>query len=79
MKRFKRLSLPYFLWLVLFTVVPAVMMILLSFLSSNGMDFSTAYFSLASFERLKDPAILKALVNSLYVALMTVVFCVLLG
>lgn len=79
MKRFKWLSLPYFLWLVLFTVVPAVMMILLSFLSSNGMDFSTAYFSLASFERLKDPAILKALVNSLYVALMTVVFCVLLG
>ncbi|HBS02423.1 MAG TPA: ABC transporter permease [Firmicutes bacterium] len=79
MKRFKGFAWPYFAWLILFTVLPAVLMILLSFLSSNGMDLSSASFSFASFARLKDPAILKALANSLYVAFMTVILCLLLG
>ena len=79
MKRFKGFALPYLIWLVVFTVVPAVLMIVLSFLSSNGMDFSSATFSFASFSRLNDPAILKSLWNSLYVALMTVILCIAFG
>ena len=79
MKRFKGYAIPYFAWLVLFVVVPLFVMLILTFLQINAMDFSTASFSFDSYFRLADPSILKALWNSLVVAVSTVVICLLLG
>ena len=79
MKRFKGYAIPYFVWLVLFVVVPLFVMLILTFLQINAMDFSTASFSFDSYFRLADPSILKALWNSLVVAVSTVVICLLLG
>ncbi len=79
MRRFSSFSIPYFLWLGLFAVLPLFLMIVLSFLNTNGMNLSGASFSLDAFARLADPAIAKALLNSLYVAMMTVLFCILIG
>lgn len=79
MKRFKGLAVPYFVWLVLLVVVPAITMIVLTFLQSNGTNWEGAYWSLDSYRRLADPSILKALWNSLVIAFWTVLFCFLLG
>lgn len=79
MKRFKGLAIPYFVWLVFLVVFPLILMFVLTFLSSNGMDFSNAEASLDAYQRLADPSILKALWNSLIVAFWTVIICVLLG
>ncbi len=79
MKRFKALAIPYFVWLVFLVVVPIILMLILTFLSSNGMDFSSAYASIESYARLNDISILKAIGNSLFVATMTVIICILLG
>lgn len=79
MRRFSSFSIPYFVWLLLFAILPLFLMVILSFLNSNGMDLSSAVFSLDSFARLADPAIGKALLNSLYVAALTVILCVLIG
>jgi spermidine/putrescine transport system permease protein len=79
MKRFKYLAIPYFVWLVFLVVMPLILMLILTFLSSNGMDFSNSYASIESYARLNDISILKAIGNSLIVALITVIICILLG
>ena len=79
MKRFKLLVIPYFLWLVVLVIIPLLMMFMLTFVNSNGMDFSNIAFSFDAYTRLGDPSILKAIWNSLEVAIVTVLLCVLLG
>jgi spermidine/putrescine transport system permease protein len=79
MKRFKSLAIPYFVWLVFLVVFPLILMLVLTFLSSNGMDFTNAQLSLESYARLNDISILKSIGNSLIVAISTVVICILLG
>ncbi len=79
MKSFKSLAIPYFIWVLFLVVFPLVVMLILTFMSSNGVDFSNASASIESYARLNDISILKAIVNSLIVATITVVICVLLG
>jgi len=79
MKRFKGFAIPYFIWLAILVVLPIVVMLVLTFFKTDGSDFSTAVFSLEAYSRLADPSILKALLNSLYVAFMTVIICLILG
>ncbi len=79
MKRFKALAIPYFVWLVFLVVLPIIVMLVLTFMSSNGMDFSSAQASLDAYARLADPSILKAIWNSLVVAFWTVIICIALG
>lgn len=79
MKKFKPFAIPYFIWLVLLVVLPLIVMLFLTFLSTNGMDFSNATLSIESYQRLWDLSILKAIGNSLLVATITVIICILLG
>lgn len=79
MKRFKYLAIPYLVWLIFLAVLPFVLMFILTFMKTNGMDFSNAEASLDAYYRLNDISILKALWNSLIVAFFTVVICILLG
>jgi len=79
MKRFKGLAIPYLIWLIFLVVFPIVVMFILTFINSNGVNFSDAIISLDSYERLNDASLAKALWNSIEVALWTVVICILLG
>lgn len=79
MKQFKKFAIPYFVWLLLLVVVPLIIMFVLTFIESNGMNFKDAVTSIDSYKRLYDLSLLKSLWTSLVVAFFTVVFCVLLG
>lgn len=79
MKRFKYLAIPYLVWLIFLVICPLILMVILTFMKSQGMDFSNAQASLDAYYRLNDISILKALWNSLVVAFFTVLICVLLG
>ncbi len=79
MKRFKYLAIPYFIWLVFLVIFPLIIMLILTFLSSNGIDFSSSILSLESYYRLNDISILKAILNSIIVAGLTVIICIILG
>lgn len=79
MKRFKYLAIPYLVWLIFLVVLPIIMMFILTFMKTNGMDFSNAQASIDAYSRLADISILKALWNSLVVAFFTVVICIILG
>ena len=79
MKRFKGLAIPYAIWLLFLFFLPLFVRFVLSFRDANGMDFSSAVASLENYQRLSDPSIYKAVLNSLLVALETVFFSFALG
>ncbi|MBQ9252716.1 MAG: ABC transporter permease [Clostridia bacterium] len=79
MKSFFRMSYPYLVWIALFIVAPMIMILLYATTrSSNGVI--TFSFTLDNFARFfSDPTFLKVLWTSLRIALITTVFCILIG
>ena len=79
MKSFFRMSYPYILWIAVFIVAPMVM-ILLYALTRTGNSMLTFQFTLDNFARFfREPTFMRVLVTSLRIALLTTVFCILIG
>ena len=79
MKSFFRMSYPYLLWIAVFIVAPMVM-ILLYALTRTGNATLTFQFTLENFARFfREPTFIRVLVTSLRIALVTTVFCILIG
>jgi spermidine/putrescine transport system permease protein len=73
------MSYPYLLWIALFIVAPMIM-ILLYAVTRSGSGTITFSFTLDNFGRfLSDTTFLKVLWTSLRIALLTTVFCILIG
>ena len=54
MKRFKGFAIPYFVWLSLLVVVPLVLMLVLTFLHTDGMNLTGAQATLSNYVELTD-------------------------
>ena len=79
MKSFFRMSYPYILWMAVFIVAP-MLMILLYALSRAGNSTLTFQFTLENFGRFfSDATFMRVLLTSLRIALLTTVFCLLVG
>ena len=79
MKRFRYLSIPYIIWLVILVVLPLLAMIILSFVDSDGFDLTTAAFSLSNWANLFNTVYLSAFGNSLKIAGIATIACILIG
>ena len=79
MKSFYRMTYPYIIWISVFIVIPMIM-ILLYALTDSGNDLLMFHFTLDNFAKfVQDPVFLKVLFESLKIALMTTVLCLLIG
>ena len=79
MKSFFRMSYPYILWIGIFIVAP-MLMILLYALTTAGNSTLTFQFTLDNFAKFfSDPDYMRILLISLRIALLTTVFCLLIG
>ena len=79
MKSFFRMSYPYILWIAIFIVAPMVM-ILLYALTRSGNSTLTFQFTLDNFAKFfRDATFVRVLLTSLRIALLTTVFCILIG
>ncbi len=79
MKSFFRMSYPYILWIAVFIVAPMFMILLYAF-TRGGNSTLTFQFTLENFSKfVSDPTFLRVLVTSLRIALLTTVFCLLIG
>ncbi len=67
------------LWLLLFALIPNLMVIAASLMQRGETDFVNLAFSLESYRRLLDPLYLEVVWNSLYLAAITTLLCLLLG
>ena len=70
---------PYLLWAVIMIVIPMLMILIYAF-TDEGNSVRNFVFSLESFRKFfSDTVFLKVLKRSLYIALLTTFFCVILG
>lgn len=77
---FKRLSIGLLaLWLGLFVLVPNLMIVVISFLRRHETDFVAWEFSFENYLRLADPLYFQVFSHSFAMALLTTMFCLLLG
>ena len=79
MKHFKYLSIPYIIWLVILVVLPLLAMLFLSLTESDGFDFSTIKFSFSNWASLFNTAYLSAFWNSIKIAGISTIICILIG
>lgn len=84
MKKFKKLSIPYLVWSIIFTGIPLLLMIVFAFstiesFSIYTFNLSDYGFTLANFSSLFDLSFLRALGRSLLNALASTALCFLIG
>ena len=79
MKTFKRLTIPYIIWMAIMIVVPMLMIVFYAF-TKQGNDVVSLQFTLDHFVKFfTDPDFLRTLWLSLKIAFATTVLCVLIG
>jgi len=76
---FKKLAIPYFIWLYILALVPFVIMIVLAFVSNEGMDFRDATFTFSNLKQLLTSSTLIAFRNSFFYAVIATLFCIVIG
>ena len=84
MNNFKKYSIPYFVWIIIFTGIPLLLMILFAFstietFSVYSFDFTDYEFTFQTFSKLADLAFLKAFGRSIFYAVVATVLCILIG
>ena len=78
MKAFKRLVVPHGVFMVIFIVFPMLLVALYAF-TKKGNDIVTIQYTMDNFIRFFDPVFINILIQSLKIALITTVFCLVLG
>lgn len=73
----KSLSYPHLVWMTLFVVVPMVIIFFYAFTVNN--DASGLSFTLKNFTKFFDKMYIEIFVNSIWVSLLSVFFCFILG
>lgn len=84
MKQFKKYSLPYVVWMIIFTGIPLLLMVLFAFstvesFSAYTFKFEDFAFTAGNVSKLWDPSFLKAFGRSMFYALVATCFCFIIG
>lgn len=75
----KKYSIPYFLWMLLFIILPLLLIVTYSFSGAKIPDFSDFHFTLANFQRVFEPIYLKIIARSLWMAAISTLVSFLIG
>ncbi len=78
-KEFKLLAKPYIAWLFVLAILPIFVMLLLSFMFSEGLSFGESYFTFDQFALLGEDSTLTAFSNSILYASLTAIISLVLG
>ncbi|CAM4220202.1 ABC transporter permease [Erysipelothrix aquatica] len=78
MKSYRKLITPYAVWMSLFVVLP-MFIILIYALTTKGNDVVTLQLSFDNFKKFFDPVFIKVLLESLKIATVTTVICLIIG
>lgn len=78
-RQFSHLAKPYLVWLYILALFPAIVMFILIFFDSEGIDLKGATFSLKNFSQLVEISTLIAFLNSIVLSILSTIICAVLG
>ena len=70
MKHFRKLTGPYFAWLVLFVLIPLVLIAIYAF-TTSGNPVKTLNFTLMNFAKINEPTYIKVFIKSIEMGVLT--------
>lgn len=79
MHHIDRYARPYLYWLYVFAVLPILIMVMLSFVETEGFRFDDMAFTLSNFNILIQKSTLLAFVNSIKYSVLTTLICIFFG
>ena len=84
MSRFKKFSIPYLVWMIIFTGIPLILMIVFAFstiesFSAYTFNISEVSFTANNLQALVDKTFINSLLRSLLYALIATILCLLIG
>ena len=74
-----RMAKPYLIWLYIFALFPAVIMIFLMFVDTEGIRFESMQASIENFQILTEKSTIIAFFNSLKYSVVTTIVCIFFG
>ena len=74
-----RLARPYLIWLYIFAVLPALIMIFMMFTDTEGIRFDSMSATITNFQILTEKSTIIAFFNSLKYSIVTTVVCIFFG
>jgi spermidine/putrescine transport system permease protein len=77
--RTKYFAYPYVVWILLFIALPAFLVLLYSFTTKESRGLATIHFTLENFKEFFQPMYLNILWDSIYLAAISTVICLILG
>ena len=78
MKHFRKLTGPYFAWLVLFVLIPLVLIAIYAF-TTSGNPVKTLNFTLMNFAKINESTYIKVFIKSIEMGVLTTGVCLILG
>ena len=84
MNNFKKYSIPYIIWIIVFTCIPLLLMMLFAFstietFSVYNFSFTDYHFTFANLINLADVNFLEAFARSIIYALIATFMCIIIG
>jgi len=74
-----RMAKPYLFWLYLFAVIPAILMIILMFIDTEGIRFQGMEATITNFQILTEKSTIIAFWNSIKYSVVTTIICIFFG
>lgn len=79
MNRYKKLAVPYVIWMGILVLVPILIMVVLSFMDINGFNLANANFTTDNFRELQNPTYYLAFLRSMRFAFAATLICFIVG
>ena len=79
MNKFKKLAIPYLLWMSLLVLIPLVLMIIMSFLDMEYIEINNAKFTLSNFSKAFNQTYFNAFLKSMKLSIIATVGCVIIA
>ncbi len=79
MRSYKKLVIPYIVWIALMIMVPMLLMIFYAFTQAPSGDIIQIQFTFANFKAFFDPVFVAVLMKSLRIALITTIISLIIG
>ena len=79
MNKFKKLSIPYFIWMMLLVVIPLILMFVMSFLDMRYIDIQDAKFTFANFSKVFNRTYFNAFIKSMELSFIATIGCLIIA
>ena len=78
MRHFKKLTIPYIVWCIIFVLVPLILIAIYAF-TTGGNEVKTLNFTLSNFAKIYESTYIQVFLKSLEMGVLTTGICLLAG